>query len=79
MAICVECIYYDHDENQLVCDNEDLPITDFVRGVRHCVVLNPKGECKGFKRKGERESIYESKAMRIWPGHNEAKHSRKHN
>ena len=59
MAICVKCVYHHEAEDDIVCNNSDLPITDFVCGVRYCVSLNSKGNCAGFKAQPERESIYE--------------------
>ncbi len=56
MPICIKCIHKDIDGP--ACSNSDLPITEFVYGVRACSILNPKGDCKGFK---PQASIYESK------------------
>lgn len=63
MAICVECEWCHDclDGTEITCKNPNLPVTDFVRGSRYCVILNLKGDCKGFK-KPECESIYESKS-----------------
>ena len=49
MAICVKCAYHHEAEDDIVCNNPELPITDFVCGVRYCVSLNSKGNCAGFK------------------------------
>ena len=59
-AICVHCIH-SKDFEELRCDNDDLPISDFVLGVRLCRDLNSKGDCKGFSATPPYESIYESK------------------
>ena len=63
MPICVECAY--HGENAsapiFTCGNDDLPVTDFVTGIKDCHTLNPTGNCKGFKLQRQRESIYELK------------------
>ena len=59
MAICVECLFYDNNLVFSKCGNLDLPISDFVHGVRSCQTLNAKGECKGFKPKPEPKSIYD--------------------
>lgn len=61
MAICVQCEYH-LGNSQVTCSNENLPITDFVYGIRRCDIFNAKGQCMGFKRKGECESIFETKA-----------------
>lgn len=69
MAICVECKYRafhfkedaDFADKSLRCTNPDLPMTDYVYGIRLCEVLNSKGDCKGFKAQPQNESIYESK------------------
>jgi len=61
MAICIECVYC----NALArarCNNSELPITNFIYGVRHCDTINIKGDCKGFKPIPKSWSIYESKA-----------------
>ena len=47
MPICIKCAYKDTDSP--TCTNCDLPITEFVYGVRACITLNAEGECKGFK------------------------------
>ena len=60
MAVCVECVHY-AEVDGFDCHNTDLPISDFVYGARFCAVLNAKGDCKGFKLKGQVESIFESK------------------
>ena len=63
MPICVECvhhlIYKDGREKDVACQNPDLPITDFIYGIRWCDHLNSKGDCKGFKPQAKPESIYE--------------------
>ena len=59
-SICIYCIHCkDHEE--FTCNNNDLPMTDFLRGVRYCRHLNSRGDCKSFKPKSEPESIYELK------------------
>ena len=60
MPICVECEYHGERINNR-CNNPDLPITDFVRGLRECKILNDKGDCKGFKPQSQNQSIYELK------------------
>ena len=55
MAICIECEYYVQDW----CRNPDLPIDNWVLGIRDCYELNHKGDCKGFEAKLNKESIYE--------------------
>ena len=63
MAICVEC-HWCHDcldGTEITCKNSELPVTDFVRGGRYCVILNHKGNCKGFKLQSESGFIYELK------------------
>ena len=65
MAICVKCVYHEiyvtGEEKDVACKNPDLPITDFIYGIRWCDNLNPKGDCKGFKPQAKPDSIYESK------------------
>ena len=61
MDICVRCLHC-RDFEEPRCDNEDLPISDFVLGVRLCSDLNQKGDCKGFKAQPQAESIYELKS-----------------
>ena len=63
MAICVECEYKNIDRG--TCKNPDLPITDFVYGVRACNILNAEGNCKGFKPLSQDEPIYELKEGRM--------------
>jgi hypothetical protein len=64
MAICVECAWHKEAEDDIVCNNPKMPITDFVLGIRYCVSLNHNGTCVGFKEPlglGD-ESIYDTKA-----------------
>jgi len=51
ISICIKCEYQYQVElcNFHECQNTDLPITDFVYGARNCMLLNTKGDCKGFK------------------------------
>lgn len=67
MAICVECEYCEPLQRAR-CTNADLPVKDFIYGIKHCDDYNIFGNCKGFKAKStrpgafeQRESIYESK------------------
>lgn len=61
MAICIDCEFI-LDLNKGFCNNPELPITDFIYGIRDCQELNPKGGCMGFKPKSQPESIYELKS-----------------
>ena len=58
MAICIDCQHHIEFQDGVACSNSDLPITDFVNGLRICTILNPKGGCKGFKPQSQPESIY---------------------
>ena len=53
MDICVKCVYHDEFEGDDLCDNTDLPISEFIHGRRYCDDLNTKGDCKGFKPQAE--------------------------
>ena len=58
ISICVDCNFM-LDLNKGLCNNPDLPISDYVYGTRDCKELNAKGECKGFKPESQPEFIYE--------------------
>ena len=60
MAICIECSHALAGGVFVTCRNSELPVTDFVYGIRDCKELNPKGNCKGFKPQSQ-SSIYELK------------------
>ena len=72
MAICMQCEHLGHtdfvndqrDFLDIWCKNPDLPITNFIYGRKEPNILNPKGNCKGFKEDlfvPKSESIYELK------------------
>lgn len=61
MAICGECVFHMSQENA-ICNNWELPPTDFVYGIRNCGKLNQTGNCKSYKPLPDNEPIYELKS-----------------
>lgn len=76
MPICVQCGWCQDfkDGTDATCMNPDLPLTDYVYGIRLCNKLNSDGNCKGFKPQSD-ESIYELKEDQVMA----SVHKKEHN
>ena len=53
VRICRECKYVDlsarHHPHPR-CDNSSTPYDDYILGIKHCYIINAKGDCKFYEK-----------------------------